>query len=74
MNQPNNPYPVHRKVSHGMIEAGICPTDQPYAIMLGALLGYEHGNAATQDLHKDLTVEQYGEVVLDIALSIHYFI
>lgn len=67
----SNPYPVHRAISTQVIEAGICPTDQPYAIMLDALLGYEHGNAETEDVHPDLTIEQYGAVVFDLILVIH---
>ena len=43
----------------------------PISYMLEALLAYEHGNAEVIDLHPDLTVEMYGDVLFDLAITIH---
>lgn len=62
-----NPYPVSTKVRQ---EIGEAIDHSAIRMMVEALESYEHGNTDLVDLHPTLTVEQYGVVVVDLALAI----
>lgn len=66
-------YPVSARVYKDLHDAiGLeALMASPIRDMMEALLGYEHGNAEVIDLHPDLTVEMYGDVVFDLAITIH---
>jgi len=67
-------YPVYTKVRDQVIEWGISPNDPTVSIMLESIIGYEHGNASTQDVYPELSLEAYSEVVMDLIASLQPYL